>query len=208
MSSNPDAGNKASLRKALRQARRSLSIEQQQQAAKGLLAQLQSLPAFPNYNKVALYLANDGEIDPREVMDWLQNNGKQSYVPMVQQQDGRNWLMFAEVKADTEFVNNHFGIAEPKVDVSEWISAAELDLVLLPLVGFDGRGNRIGMGGGFYDTTFEFVKDASAADPLAPLPTLVGIAHEVQKVDTIDAESWDIPLSVVVTDQNLYRLMS
>ena len=54
--------------------------------------------------------------------------------------------------------------------------------------------------GGFYDTTFEFLLRGEAERPL-----LVGVAHEIQRVDRIEVESWDIPLPVVVTDRDIYR---
>ena len=203
MTANLDQGNKSTLRKMLRQGRNQLSNAAQENAAHGLLTQLLKMPEFNQSHRVATYLSNDGEIDPKDVIDWLQQNNRNSFVPMVRQEQGRNWLMFAEIKADTVFVNNRFGIAEPVVPESEWVPADTLDLVLLPLVGFDRHGNRIGMGGGFYDTTFEFV-----AKERRDRPVLVGIAHEIQRVENIDAESWDIPLSTVVTDQHVYRLKS
>jgi 5-formyltetrahydrofolate cyclo-ligase len=194
-------GDKFSLRKALRAARNRLSIQDQAAAGEGLLRHLQMLPEFLQSSRVALYLANDGEIDPAKVMWWIVDNERTCFLPVVQQQDNRNSLLFAEVNRETRLVDNGFGIAEPDVIASDLTTADELDLVLLPLVGFDHRGNRIGMGGGFYDTTFEFLKSGDRHKPL-----LVGVAHEMQKVDRINAESWDIPLSTVVTDQSIYRL--
>ena len=80
------------------------------------------------------------------------------------------------------------------------IAPRELDLVLLPLVGFNRSGNRSGMGGGFYDTAFAFKKTRPRR-----LPRLIGLAHEIQLVENIDAEHWDIPLCAVVTDRRIYR---
>ncbi len=193
-------GNKSSLRKALRAARNGLSAQDQATAGKGLLRQLQLLPEFVQSNRVALYLANDGEIDPLTVMWWIVDSDRTCFLPVVQQREHHNSLLFAEFNGATQLVDNRFGIAEPEVNRSKLTKVRELDMVLLPLVGFDNEGNRIGMGGGFYDTTFEFLKSGDQNKPL-----LVGVAHEIQKVGGIDAESWDIPLSTVVTDRNIYR---
>jgi len=193
--------DKAQLRKALRASRRALAPQAQQAAAEGLLSQLLGLPSFIESDRIALYLANDGEIDPVRVIHWCQQQGRKSYLPVVRQHDGRNSLVFAEVVADSEFIDNRFGIPEPVTAPKDLIQAQELDLVLLPLVGFDQHGNRIGMGGGFYDTTFEFLKQQKN-----PKPELVGIAHEIQRVGKIEAESWDVPLTTVVTDENIYTL--
>ena len=75
-----------------------------------------------------------------------------------------------------------------------------IDLVLVPLVAFDPQRNRIGMGGGFYDRSFAFRKN-----PDQPRPVLIGVAHELQKVDLLEPEPWDVQLDMVVTDQAVYR---
>ncbi len=195
--------DKSTLRKLLRQKRRDLDSFAQQTAAENLLIQLLTLDAFAQSKKVAMYLANDGEIAASEVQQWMYANGKHPYLPIVRQSNGRNSLLFAEAKQDAAYSENHFGISEPVVNDDELVSPDKLDLVLLPLVGFDQSGNRVGMGGGFYDTTFEFLKNGN---DLQQKPILIGLAHECQKVKQISAESWDIPLSIVVTDQQVYRL--
>ena len=75
-----------------------------------------------------------------------------------------------------------------------------LDLVLAPLVVFDPQRNRIGMGGGYYDRSFEFRKQAQRDAPI-----LIGVAHELQKVDQLIAEDWDVRLDMVVTDGGIYK---
>ncbi len=184
----------------MRDRRRGLTAEQRQQAAQGLLGQLQNIDDIDSAKSIAMYLENDGEIDPVLFMQWCWDKAKLTYVPIVVQH-GSNRLLFAPVHANTRFQKNRFQIDEPVVQNEELIQASELDLVLMPLVSFDQSGNRVGMGGGFYDTTFEFVKSNQCARPV-----LVGIAHELQKVERIDAESWDIPLHRVVTDRQVYHL--
>lgn len=203
MSMHPVEG-KSELRKLLRQRRRALGPAQQAQAAADLAEQLAALPAFGQSESVALYLANDGEIDPAEAMRWRLDRGKRCYVPIIGGIGGEgNVLRFGEVTPHTRFRRNRFGIAEPALSADELIDAGDLDLVLLPLVGFDRRGNRIGMGGGFYDTTFAFKQRRPHA-----LPRLVGLAHEIQRLDEIDAENWDIPIAEVVTDERVYQCES
>jgi len=147
-----------------------------------------------------MYLVNDGEIDPCEVMAWCWQHKKRPFVPIVSNSNSTQ-LRFAEIKQDSDFAENKFGISEPVIDESELVSADQLDLVLMPLVAFDCCGNRLGMGGGFYDTTFDFIRTQNVSRPV-----LIGIAHELQKVDRILSESWDIPLSIVVTDSQIYNI--
>jgi 5-formyltetrahydrofolate cyclo-ligase len=91
-------------------------------------------------------------------------------------------------------------LPEPDVDDSEMLPPEALDLVLAPLVVFDSNRNRIGMGGGFYDRSFAFRKN-----PEHKLPVLIGVAHELQKVDQIVPQEWDVRLDMIVTDRAVYR---
>ncbi len=196
--------DKTELRRTVRNRRRSLSAKQQVAAACGLLVQLQSVPAFLTATKIAMYLVNDGEIDPIDVMKWCWSNSKQTYIPIVVE-GGGSTLLFANVNGQTEYAENRFDIREPLVEPNQIVSAQHLDLVLMPLVAFDQKGNRVGMGGGFYDSTFAFLNKTSTREHLDK-PQLIGIAHEIQKVEGVSAEHWDIPLTTVVTDQHVYRL--
>lgn len=76
-----------------------------------------------------------------------------------------------------------------------------LDLIILPLVAFDLSGNRLGMGGGFYDRTLSFKHQRCHWKG----PKLIGIAHELQRVDLLPVNDWDIPLDAVITEQKLYQ---
>ena len=200
MKTTAKSTQKSELRRLIRDRRRALSDEQRTCAAAGLLKQLCGLDDFMQSENVAMYLVNDGEIDPIDTMHWCWQNHRKPYVPIVVQK-GSNCLLFAEIQETTEFVENRYGIREPVVAPDDLVEASDLDLVLMPLVAFDSFGNRVGMGGGFYDTTFEFLKNGEKQKPV-----LIGIAHEVQKVERIEAESWDIPLSRVVTDNRVYYM--
>ena len=192
---------KSTLRAQLRRRRRALDAAQQAQAAQDLAAQLQQLPAFARARRIAFYLACDGEIDPAAALAAALDRGAQCYAPVIADDD--KILRFAEITARAEFRAGRFGIAEPVAAERDWLDARALDLALLPLVGFDRRGNRIGMGGGFYDATFARIAGAGATTGRGPL--LVGLAHEIQRVDAIDAEAWDIPLTAVVTDRRIHH---
>jgi 5-formyltetrahydrofolate cyclo-ligase len=82
------------------------------------------------------------------------------------------------------------------------VRAQQLDLVLLPLVGFDESGNRLGMGGGFYDHSLSFLRNRK----IWRKPNLVGIAHDFQRVDSLEAKPWDMPLEAVITDRAVYTM--
>ena len=95
---------------------------------------------------------------------------------------------------------NRFKLPEPDVTDAEMLEPESLDLVLVPLVVFDPQLNRIGMGGGYYDRSFEFRKQ-----PGCNVPALIGVAHELQKVDQLVPEEWDVRLDMVITDAAIYK---
>ncbi|MBR7889476.1 5-formyltetrahydrofolate cyclo-ligase [Marinomonas sp. A79] len=190
------------LRRQLRQARRSLTAQQQEDAASALLTdiaqRLVTLSQASNANtqpiqRVALYLSNDGEISPHLLCEHFWQHGIQTYLPVI---DGKQ-LTFALYSKDTLWQENKFGINEPLTN--ETISGHELDMVFLPLVGFDTKGGRLGMGGGFYDRTF-------ANKPADARPLLIGLAHDCQAVKSLPIEGWDVPLQAIITPQQLIKV--
>ena len=95
---------------------------------------------------------------------------------------------------------NRFGLAEPAPRAARQRPAWTLDLILLPLVGFDARGGRIGMGGGFYDRSLAYRNRYKNWHK----PTIIGLAHACQQVDQLPLSSWDVRLDAVVTPHRWY----
>ena len=192
------------LRKQMRQQRQALSLKQQQAAAQQLCAQLTALSSVQAAQRIALYLVNDGEIDPSLFMHWAFKRGVDCYLPVIGERKGSTStdapMHFAAFHADSELVNNRFGIPEPVAADADLLDAAQLDLMLMPLVAFDDRGNRIGMGGGFYDRTLAFKAQQTYHQP----PVLIGLAHSFQQLDQISPAAWDVPLDGIASDQNAW----
>ena len=187
------------LRRQMRSARKALSVEQQQSAGASLLQHLQQLVSFNSAEHIALYLASDGEIDPQSVIDYCWEMGKQVYLPVLDP-DLHNQLLFVHYDKNTLMCRNKYDICEPASPYQKSIPAADLDLVLLPLVAFDDSGNRMGMGGGYYDRSFAFMMDDAVAKADRKVPVLIGLAHQLQQVDELAVESWDIPLSGIASE--------
>lgn len=184
------------IRKQIRQARQQLSSAQQQQAAQALCQQFLNLPELLNSQHIAVYLHNDGEIATAELINSLWQLGKSVYLPVLHPFTS-GYLLFQHYQANTLLASNKYGIAEPILSCQDIKVVAELDLILTPLVAFDAQGQRIGMGGGFYDRTF-------AAQPLAQR-RMIGLAHDCQQVACIPTEAWDVPLPMVLTPSAVFR---
>src|SRR5690606_22657406 len=133
--------------------------------------------------------------------------GKQCYLP-VMRRDGPLRLLWRRHRPGMRLRRGRYGILEPRLRAAA-APARALDLVLLPLVGFDARGNRMGMGKGFYDRTFAFrrrpesVAGAEGAARGRGRPRLLGLAHDCQRVDALPAAPWDVPLDAVATPRGL-----
>ena len=189
----------ADIRKLKRTQRQLLPAEVQQQHSESLCQNIIRHRRYRYSQHIACYLANEGEIDPSPLIEHAWFTNKTVYLPVLSPIN--NSLYFAPYEENTRFRNNRFNIAEPICRPSDWIKASQLDLLLLPLVAFDTKGNRIGMGGGFYDRTLAYLRHRQ----FWKKPTLLGLAHEIQKVGQLEAQDWDIPLDGIITEKQSYH---
>ncbi|KPW60014.1 5-formyltetrahydrofolate cyclo-ligase [Pseudomonas caricapapayae] len=187
------------LRRQLRSARRALSRSQQRAAARDVYRQLAQHPLFRRARHVSLYLPMDGEIDPRLLLHEAQRRGKATYLPVLNAWP-RTRMVFQRVRPGETFIPNRFRIPEPRIVRAKQRPVWALDLILMPLVGFDDEGGRLGMGGGFYDRSLAYL----ARRKTWRKPVLLGLAHECQKVDRLAQASWDVPLQGTVSNKGWY----
>jgi 5-formyltetrahydrofolate cyclo-ligase len=183
------------LRRELRAQRRAIPHALRAAADRAIQTQIRTLPEFRRAQRVALFLAFDGEPSLTPLIDLARRHHKRLYVPVL-----RGLTMtFAELEATDTLAPNFFGIMEPKLGTK--IAARELDLVLTPLVGFDDLGVRLGVGRGYYDRCFRFLRHRS----LWRRPKLLGVAYELQRVPPLVPSSWDVPLWGIVTEAGVRR---
>ena len=143
--------------------------------------------------RIALYAAMPEELDASPLIELALARGCEIYLPRIDRHTG--CIHFVASEGTTR--PNHLGIDEPVG--RRTIGARWLDLVFLPLVGFDAHGLRLGMGGGYYDRTFAFLNLRNAWRA----PRLIGIAYQLQHVALIEAEPHDVRLDAVVTEVGL-----
>jgi len=189
----------AEIRNQIRAQRRAVDPQTRASNSSKICGWFWKLDAFQSAEHVAAYLAFDGEADPMELMTSAFEQGKQVYLPVIVGKTKP--LSFAPWTPSTTMVKNRFNILEPDVDPSKRIPADRLDFVVNPLVGFDEQCNRIGVGGGYYDRTFAFLNEPDRARTVQ----LVGFAFEIQKLTSIQPQSWDVRLDAVVTESCVYR---
>jgi 5-formyltetrahydrofolate cyclo-ligase len=183
------------LRQRLAEQRRALPPTERITAAQGLRRSLEQLPEYFTDQRVAGYWASHGELPLNLVIPPLATRGQQFLLPVTG--PGRQ-LRFAPWKPGDAVEANRYGIPEPVLP-GELFEPFQLDLVLVPLLGFDRRGNRLGHGGGYYDRGFAFLNEQ--VRPTEPL--LVGIAYAFQELPEVDEQDWDVPLDFVATEREL-----
>lgn len=188
------------LRRELRRQRSELSAGQRNQAAAMIAAWLAHWPAMQRARHVASYHSVYAEVCTRELNTWLLASRKTLYLPCLPvNRLGR--LLFRRVTEQTRWCLNAYDIPEPQASRSRAPARnpAFLDLVLVPLVGFDELGNRMGMGAGFYDRSLAFRRLRQHWQK----PRLVGLAYACQQVDRLPTQPWDVPLDAIVTENGI-----
>lgn len=187
------------LRTELRRTRLALSPETRKAAQTAALKRVHRHPRFRRARRVAGYFGSKGEIDPMPLLEQAAGMGKRCYLPVLHPfRHGELWF-YRWLPGDA-LITNQFGIPEPKRRGARLIPARRLDLVIVPLLGFDEECHRLGMGGGYYDRSFAFMRRLRHARR----PFMLGLAHESQRVDRLSPQPWDIDLDAVVTDRYFY----
>ncbi len=186
---------KDEIRQRLRRQRAELPIESFNKMSSTIAKNVRESEEFKNAKKIGFYHSVRGEANP----DSLKNHDKHFFLPVLSRNLDEG-LVFIELNDDTEFENNKFSIPEPVYDDDKIVFANTLDLVLVPLLGFDKNGNRLGMGGGFYDRCFAFKKLGNTK------PLLMGYAYDFQELDCLDPESWDVGLDMIATESEIIRV--
>jgi 5-formyltetrahydrofolate cyclo-ligase len=159
----------------------------QKRAAYRLSSRLLKTPIYQQSQHIACYWPVSGEIELHFLIKNAWAQGKTCYLPVLNHQQ----LNFVHYTPTSVMRPNRFGIPEPVT--GRVMQPQNVDLVLMPLVAFDKRNHRIGMGGGYYDKTF-----ASASSYRDVY--LMGVAHRCQQVGLIRPEPWDVILDQVLTD--------
>ena len=141
------------------------------------------------------FLSADGEIDTAPLLQSLLKRGRQIWLPCL----GQPTLAFKHYRPGVHMRSGAFGIREPATGPRSIRTQNAMDVVLMPLVGYDRHGNRLGMGGGYYDRTFAFRRWRR----IWRKPLLIGVAFSAQEIDCVPTDYWDVPLDGVLTEQGV-----
>ncbi|HCN17688.1 MULTISPECIES: 5-formyltetrahydrofolate cyclo-ligase [Psychrobacter] len=182
--------------------RRQLSDGERRQYAQSASLHLTKLQQWLPINaRIGLYYDGFGELPTQPLLDWCGRLGYLPYLPVVGSlgNDDKR-LRFVPIY-HTKLVNvptriHRLGMKQNHHRRLLW--ARELDVIICPLVAVDLNGNRMGMGGGFYDTTLGKIYQSGAKKPLK-----IGWCYDFQVVDTLQRQPWDVPLDGLITPNGI-----
>jgi 5-formyltetrahydrofolate cyclo-ligase len=186
-------------RRRLRRLRRAVSPQARAGAERRIAATLRELGIIARGRRVAIYLAFGGEVDLRLTIRDARRAGARLYAPRITSYRRRT-MVFVPLSAGRQRGRNRLGIAEPHSPLAERLAVSALDAIIVPLVGFDERGHRLGMGAGFYDRALRRRGDRGRA---WRRPLLVGVGFACQQTAPIAAAPWDVPLDLIVTERGV-----
>jgi len=181
---------KDSLRKEISLKRKNLSKKERLDSEESLVQLWESTGDSYKQNKVALYWPINGEVATNALISYFFSNGSKCFLPVISNNEENKLIDFALFEEQSRLVKNRFGIPEP--NKSKIIDLNQLDIIFLPCVCFDSRGNRIGMGGGFYDKTLSYLSKKEKTK-------LIILAYDFQEVESCLPESHDIKADACLT---------
>jgi len=186
--------SKRNLRRDLRSKRSKLSETLRTGYDQAIGQYLGRLVKSRGARSIACYWPFDGEPDITKVYKQLMTDDCELALPVISGDDKHD-MHFHSWRVDTVLGKNRYGIKEPMK--TEPIPLSSLDLLLMPLVGYDRFGNRLGMGAGYYDRCLESLRDS-------PTPLRIGIAYSLQETDPLVENKWDIPLHGLVNEHGWF----
>ncbi|MDX6760981.1 5-formyltetrahydrofolate cyclo-ligase [Streptomyces sp. F8] len=199
----PTASAKSELRRQLLGARRALSPDIRHAAAKALAVTALELPELAGARTVAAYVSVGGEPGTRELLDALRTAGKRVLLPLLLPDNDLDWAVYEGPGSLAEAAHpGKMRLLEPSGPALGPDAVTQADAVLLPGLAVDGRGMRLGRGGGSYDRVLQRLERAGAH------PALVVLLYDDEVVTRVPEEPHDHPVQAVATPSGVRRFSS
>ena len=178
---------KEKIRRRILKLRDGLSSEEREEKSKQIRGKLFALFEFKTAKTILFYAAKGNEVETKKIIEESLSSGKKVGLPIVKGEE----IFFSQVFNYGKLLPSTFGILEPEEE--DPISLDRVDLIIVPGIVFDSQGNRIGFGRGFYDRFLKKVPDTFK----------IGLAFEIQIVETIPKISSDIPVDKIITEKRV-----
>ena len=214
------AASKAVLRKQLRQKRAAFSPAERHTAGRQLVRLALHHRLLARHRRIGFYMPAKNEIDVLPLLRTALRMGVVCYLPVVPRRAlvsaRRHKLWFTRLTGSQNilapnhpaWINNRYDIPEYLPRAARRIRSHQLDLLFMPMLGFDRQGSRIGMGGGYYDASLAHLTGARTQRLIWRRPRLIGVAFSVQEVSRAPHDPWDVPLNGILTERAFHRVPS
>lgn len=200
----PHTQDKAALRRQLRGIRKSVPDGIRRRAGQALVRHALRHRLLAARKRIGFYMPANAEIDIMPLLNRAYAMGVQCFLPIVPGR-GRLKMWFSRLEHQPHLPRhwrlNRFGIPEYHAPRGLRLRGAALHQVFMPMLGFDARGYRIGMGGGYYDASLAFL----GIRKTWRAPRLIGVAFSAQQTERIPNDPWDVPLDGILTERGLLR---
>ena len=154
------------------------------------------------FQRIGIFFSSGSEISTLPLINMLLEAGKQVFFPLVPREPRVRKLWFTRLHAGARWVENRHGI--PELVNAHAVLTRDLDLLLMPLAGFDASGNRLGMGGGYYDASLAYLRHRHVWRK----PRTVGLAFACQQsFAPLPVDPWDIPLYGLLTESGVLKFV-
>lgn len=191
--------DRQSLRRRLRRARRDLSPAQRAHAARSIADHVARHWPLPRRMRIAAFLSFGHELDTAPLLELAARRRWEVFVPRIQSLRSAR-MRFVRLQGALHV--NRYGIPEPQArGPADRIDPRWLDVVFVPLLGVGPNGERLGAGAGFYDRAFAHRRLRRAWRK----PLLVGLAYDVQRLNSFADAPWDVPLDALITESGFHR---
>lgn len=181
---------KCALRTAKKQMRKAIDPEQRTLWDSRIVHNIVDNPTYQNAQILMSYCAMGGEVDLQSLHQLAHQQGKRVAFPYC---ISGTEMIALEPLGPESWEKGRYGIWAPILSRSHIIQSDQLELVLCPCTAFDGRGHRLGMGGGYYDRFL----------PRCERAVIAAVAYELQRVDELETEPWDVAMDLVFTEAEL-----
>lgn len=188
--------NKAEIRKRMMNLRRQLPDEKVIEKSLKIMEHLFSLDVVINARLIMTYVDANGEVRTREIIKHALEAGKRIAVPVCVPEKGE--IMVSEIFSLNELVPGHYGIMEPKKECIRPVDVSKIDVVLIPGLAFDLKGNRIGYGKGYYDRFL---------GSLESFTVKIALAYEFQVLEEVPFEHFDVAVDYIITERKVYGVI-
>ncbi|MBF0195008.1 MAG: 5-formyltetrahydrofolate cyclo-ligase [Magnetococcales bacterium] len=188
--------SKKDVRNTIRKQRLSMVPGQVASCSESIIKHVIEFKPFLMAQTVAFYLPIDNEVDTSLLLNYQKVISKKLCLPVIR--PGHK-LEFSHFKPGDSLQSGVYGILEPCNN--KWLDINTIDMFLLPLVGFDAKGARLGYGGGYYDRALShFNKNGEK-------PVIIGLAYQFQEVAQLPCAEHDVPLHYIVTENGVHSFL-